>query len=142
MLVARLASLATAHAVGQRRSIGPSEIVLFGSVMPVWSLILGVGGVLLARRAAPASAAEAALGRYGRQCVTALAVMIVIGGIVAGEKRPIIAMAGAIGLGFSGVGAIEMIAKGVMAALRLIMDSFVVMATKGAAAWAQRREKE
>lgn len=125
-----------------RRSIGPAEIVLFGSVMPIWSLILGVGGVLLARKAAPASAAEAALGRYASPAITALLVMIVIGGIVAGEKRPIVAMAGAIGLGFAGLGAIELIGRGVMAALRAAMDGFVVMATKGAAAWAQRREKE
>lgn len=126
----------------QRPTLGPAEIVLFGTALPVWSLILGIGGVLLARRAAPASAAEAALGRYAGPAITALLVMIVIGGIVAGEKRPIVAMAGAIGLGFAGLGAIEMIGRGVMAALRAAMDGFVVMATKGAAAWAQRREKE
>ncbi len=125
-----------------RRSIGPAEIVLFGAVLPVWSLIFGITGVLMARHVAPATSAGTALGRSGNAALTALLVMIVVAVIVGGEKRPIPAMGWAIGLGFSGLGAIEIIAKGMVAAGRAVMDGFVVMATKGAAAWAQRREKQ
>jgi len=127
-------------APASRRAIGPAEIVLFGTALPVWSLILGTVGVVMARRVAPASAAGTALGQVGNAALTILLLAIVVAVIVEGEKRPIVALGWAIGLGFSGLGAIEMIARAALAAGRLAIEGVVAAASKGAAMWADRRE--
>lgn len=137
-LGAGLASVAKAAPA----SIGPASVVVFGAELPVWSMLFGITGVLMARRVAPATAAGTALGRTGNAALTVLLVLGVLALVVAGEKRPIVALGWSIGLGFSGLGFIEMVARAVRGAARLMLDGFVVAATKGAALWADRRESE
>ena len=134
---AGLASIAEAHSSPR---FGPPSIVAFGAELPVWSILFGIVGVLMARRVAPATAAGTALGRTGNAALTVLLILGVLALIVAGEKRPIVALGWSIGLGFSGLGMIEMVARAVRGGARLILDGFVVAATKGAAMWADRGE--
>ncbi|RHW17185.1 hypothetical protein D1610_11590 [Sphingomonas gilva] len=138
---AGLASIAHAALPAQAAapSFGPPLVIVFGFDVPVLSAIFGLIGVLLARRVAPASAAGAALGRTGNAALTGLLVLGVLALIVSGEKRPIVALGWAIGLGYSGLGFIELVARSVVAGARIIIDAFVAIATKGAAAWAERR---
>ncbi|WP_343528741.1 hypothetical protein [Sphingomonas sp.] len=134
---AGLAAMADAHAP---HTVGPVAVIVFGAELPIWSIIFGIIGVLMARRVAPATAAGTALGRTGNTALTVLLVLGVLALIVSGEKRPIVALGWSIGLGFSGLGMIEMVARAVRGGARLILDGFVVAATKGAAMWADRRE--
>ncbi len=121
---------------------GPASVILFGAELPIWSMLFGIVGVLMARRVAPATAAGTALGRTGNAALTVLLVLGVLALVVAGEKRPIVALGWSIGLGFSGLAFIEMVARAVRVLTRVMLDGFVVAATKGAAIWADRRESE
>lgn len=121
-------------------SVGPTAFLIFGAEIPVWSAIFGLVGVLMARRVAPASAAGRALGRTGNIALTILLACGVLALIVSGEKRPIVALGWSIGLGFSGLGFIELVAKAVVTAATLTMDGFAQVAGKAAVAWAQRRD--
>ncbi len=113
--------------------IGPPEIILFGAAVPIWSALFGLVGVLLARRVAPATAAGAALGPVGNAALTGLLALGVIALIVAGEKRPIVALGWSIGLGYSGLGFIELVARSVVAGAKLVMDAFIEVAARIAA---------
>lgn len=133
------AGLASAARAAQPASFGPESIMLFGAEIPVWSAIFGVLGVLMARRVAPATAAGAALGRVGNAALTILLACGVLALIISGEKRPIVALGWSIGLGFSGLGVVELVAKSVIAAATVVLDGAAEMAGKAAAAWSARR---
>lgn len=136
---AGLASLADAAGVGSTApTFGPPLVVAFGYEVPVLSAMFGLIGVCLARRVAPASVAGAKLGRSGNAALTGLLAMGVLALIVTGEKRPIVALGWSVGLGYSGIAFIEMVARAVVGGSKLILDAFVVVTTRFASAWAER----
>jgi hypothetical protein len=75
------------------------------------SALFGVLGVLLARRVAPISPATERLGRSGNGALTALLVLGVLALVIAGEKRPLVALGWAVGLGYSGLAFVELVAR-------------------------------
>jgi hypothetical protein len=122
--LASLASAATRGALSDT-SFGPPIIVLFGQPVPVFSALFGLIGLLLARRVAPASAAGARLGPTGNAALTGLLALGVLALIIAGQKQPIVALAWAMGLGWSGLGICELVAKGVVSVAKLFVDAVV-----------------
>jgi hypothetical protein len=96
-------------------SFGPRAIELFGYPVPIMSALFGLIGLVLARRVAPVTPAAVQLGRLSatspsRRC-SRLGVLALI---VADEKRPMVALGWAVGLGYSGLGFIELVARPVM----------------------------
>lgn len=136
---AGMASLASAAGAGSTPpAFGPPVVIAFGYEVPVLSAIFGLIGVCLARRVAPASIAGSKLGRSGNAALTALLALGVLALIVTGEKRPIVALGWSVGLGYSGIAFIEMVARAVVGGSKLILDAFVIMTTRFASAWAER----
>jgi hypothetical protein len=133
------AGLASAAQAAEPLVFGPETVRLFGADIPIWSALFGLIGVVMARRVAPATAAGTALGPIGNAALTILLACGVLALIISGEKRPLVALGWSIGLGFSGLGFIEMVAKAVVTAATLAMDGFAQVAGRAAAAWAQRR---
>jgi hypothetical protein len=136
---AGVASIASAAGAGSAApAVGPPLVIAFGYEVPVLSAIFGLIGVVLARRVAPASVAGAKLGPGGNAALTALLALGVLALIVTGEKRPIVALGWSVGLGYSGIAFIEMVARAVVGGSKLILDAFVVVTTRFASAWADR----
>ncbi|MEO6361081.1 MAG: hypothetical protein ABIO43_10990, partial [Sphingomicrobium sp.] len=121
-----LASLAeAASGAPAMRSYGPQAIELFGYQLPLLSALFGLIGVILARMVAPVSPAAIRLGRTGNLALTALLALGVLAFVIAGEKRPIVALGWAVGLGYSGVAFIELVSRAVMSFSRLFLKAFV-----------------
>lgn len=137
---AGLASLAHAAGPAMPPSFGPPLIVIFGFDVPVLSALFGVLGVLLARRVAPPSAVDARLGREGRAALTVLLALGVLALIIAGQKQPIVALGWSIGLGFSGIAVVELLASAVMGSARVALKAFTRGAAAEAAAWADKED--
>lgn len=129
-----------AQAAAPVPAFGPTEIVVFGATVPVWSALFGLMGVLLARRVAPPTPAEERLGRQGRIALTILLAIGVLALIIAGEKRPIVALAWSVGLGYSGLAFIQLVSTSVVAAAKLIMDGFAASLARAAGAWAEKKD--
>jgi hypothetical protein len=106
-------------------SFGPRAIELFGYPVPIMSALFGLIGLVLARRVAPVTPAAVQLGRLGNIALTALLALGVLALIVADEKRPMVALGWAVGLGYSGLGFIELVARSVRNFARLAIQSFV-----------------
>jgi hypothetical protein len=136
--LASLASAATPHAP----SFGPEVLILFGVKVPIFSALCGLIGVILARQVAPASAAGVLLGRRGNIALTGLLALGVLALIVSGQKQPLVAVAWAIGLGHSGLGFIELVARSVVTGSRLFLDAFIRASTAAGAAWADRKGQD
>jgi len=128
--LASIAAAATPHVTPT--AFGPAAVTLFGVEIPIFSALFGILGLLLARRIAPASNAGAKLGRVGNAALTALLALGVLALIVTGEKRPIVALGWAVGLGYSGLGFVELVARAVVTGARLTIDAWV-------SAWAQSK---
>ena len=104
-------------------SIGPVVVTVLGSNVPVLALLLAGAGLLLARAIVPPSLRR--LTWWQHAALTAL-LMIVLFLIVTGEftgepMRPGMAVVVGIGLGFSGLVAIELFADRAMAAIRALL---------------------
>lgn len=108
---AGLSSLAEAASASP--SFGPREVAIFGQPIPVLSALFGLAGVVLARRVAPIDPTSERLGLVGNAALTMLLALGVLAFVIAGEKRPIVALSWAIGLGYSGNAFIALVAQGV-----------------------------
>lgn len=143
MFGAGVSSLAEAATAAQHvPSFGPKAIELFGYPVPVMSALFGLIGLMLSRRVAPVSPAAVALGRPGNAALTALLALGVLAFIIAGEKRPIVALGWAIGLGYSGLAFIELVSRAVMNFARLSIQAFVRAAAGGAVPVEPVREEQ
>lgn len=107
-------------------TFGPAIITLFGINVPVLGLFLSIGGLLLARTIAPPP-----LRKLNKGQETALTILLVIvlflivTGQLFGGGKPLgagLAVIWGIGLGFSGLMAIELFGTRVMAMVRAIID--------------------
>lgn len=131
MFGAGMSSLAEANS-GVSPRFGPVAIELFGYPVPILSALFGLMGVLLARRVAPVDPATERLGPIGNAALTALLALGVLAFVIAGEKRPIVALSWAVGLGYSGIAFVALVAQAVKRFARLFLDAFVRAATGGA----------
>jgi hypothetical protein len=121
---AGLSSLARA-AAGPVPSFGPQAIEVFGYPVPVLSALFGLIGVLLARRVAPVSPGAIRLGNVGNTALTALLALGVLALVVTGEKRPLVALGWAVGLGYSGLASVELVSQAVMKFASLFTQAFL-----------------
>lgn len=131
MFGAGSSSLASAATSGSSHSFGPTAITAFGVEIPVMSALFGLLGVLLARRVAPFDPSTDRLGPIGNAALTALLALGVLAFIIAGEKRPIVALGWAVGLGYSGIAFIALVAQAVRKFAKIFLDAFVRAATGG-----------
>lgn len=106
-------------------SIGPTILVVFGLRLPVAALALALVGLLLARYVKPRSASKLSLGQ--ERALTALLSLILVV-IVAGEfpwigdGEPLgvgMATAWGVGLGTSGILAVDLVGSRIMQGLRV-----------------------
>lgn len=108
-------------------SIGPTVLIVFGLKLPIAAVALALIGLLLSRYIAPKSARRLSLGQE-RALTVLLALVLVV--IVAGEfpgmsGKPLgvgMATAFGIGLGTSGLLAVEFLGGRIMKALRMLFD--------------------
>jgi hypothetical protein len=121
---AGLSSLAQA-ATGKVPSFGPQTIEVFGYPVPVLSALFGLIGVLLARRVAPVSPGAIRLGNVGNMALTTLLALGVLALVVTGEKRPLVALGWAVGLGYSGLASVELVSQAVMKFAALFTQAFL-----------------
>jgi len=119
--LASLASVATATVP----AFGPAEIIVFGEAVPVLPALFGLIGLLMARRVAPASDAGARLGRTGNAALTALLALGVLALVINGQRQPLVALGWSIGLGYSGLAFVELVASAAMVAARAAARVFV-----------------
>lgn len=125
---AAIGSAATAAigaiATPQSPVIGPVAIILFGQPLPLLPAIIGAAGVIATRQFAPVSSVELRLDRSGRLALTAMMVIAMLALVLAGERRPLVVIGIAGGLGYSGVAIFELLAAGVVRAARTAIDIF------------------
>lgn len=109
-------------AVASAPSFGPAIVTLFGTDIPVLAMSLSLAGLLLARFIGPPSSRK--LTRF-QEIVVTLILMLVLFLIVTGELPPDgkplsvgMAVSWGVGLGLSGLLALEFLGERAMAALR------------------------
>lgn len=104
-------------------SIGPAIVTVFGQDVPILALGLSCAGLLLARMIAPPPLRK--LSRVQHIALTALLLiilfLIVTGQFGGGPLGAGMATAWGVGLGFSGLVAVEILAERVKAMLRALM---------------------
>jgi len=132
--LASLASVATATVP----AFGPAEIIVFGEAVPVLPALFGLIGLLMARRVAPASDAGARLGRTGNAALTALLALGVLALVINGQRQPLVALGWSIGLGYSGLAFIELVAAGALTLARSLIRIFIAARTAAAGEWIKK----
>jgi len=113
-------------AAGQKlQSIGPAQVTLLGTEIPILPLALGFLGLILARTLAPPAARL--LSRVQKASLTALLAillfLIVTGSFTGVPLDAGMAVVWGIGLGFSGLLSIEFMGERCTAALRAMVGS-------------------
>lgn len=103
-------------------SLGPAVVTVFGTDVPVLSLFLSAAGLLLARVIAPPPLRK--LSRLQHWALTALLLiilfLIVTGNFTRGPLEPGMAVIWGVGLGFSGLVAVEFFAQRTIAMLKVM----------------------
>lgn len=134
MFGAGSSSLAQAAVPTNVAGFGPTSFTAFGFEIPIMSALFGLMGVLLARRVAPFDPSTERLGTIGNAALTALLALGVLAFIIAGEKRPIVALGWAVGLGYSGIAFVALVAQAVRRFAKMMLEAFVRAATGAPAA--------
>jgi len=117
--VASVAATATAPP-----RFGPALIVVLGYDLPLLPALLGAIGVVATRRFAPVAAVEARMDPMGRHALTAMMVLAILALVLTGERRPLVIVGIAGGLGYSGVALFELLAAGVVRLVRAAIEIF------------------
>lgn len=103
-------------------SLGPAVVTVLGTDVPILALLLSCGGLLLARVIAPPPLRK--LTRLQHWSLTALLLIVlflIVTGQFTGEPlAPGLAVVWGIGLGFSGLVAIEIFSERVVAMLKIM----------------------
>ncbi|MEA1071300.1 hypothetical protein [Sphingomonas sp. LY160] len=108
-------------------TFGPAIVTLFGVDVPVIGLALSVGGLLLARMIAPPPLRQ--LNMKQEAALTALLLIVlflIVTGQLFGSGKPLgagMAVIWGVGLGFSGLLAIELFGSRVLAMIRAMLDT-------------------
>lgn len=108
-------------------TFGPAVVVLFGIDVPVLGLVMSVAGLLLARLIAPPPLRK--LNRRQEIALTILLMIVlflIVTGQLFGSGKPLgpgMAVIWGVGLGFSGLLAIEFFGERVMAMLRAALGN-------------------
>jgi hypothetical protein len=141
-LVGGLAGFAIASAASivptPAPSIGPALVVILGYELPLLPALLGTIGVIATRRFAPIAAVETRIDVTGRHALTLMMVLAMLGLILSGERRPLVIVGIAGGLGYSGVAIFELLAAGVLRAARLA----ITVVSRGALSVIQDKSPE
>ncbi len=103
-------------------SIGPALVIVLGYDLPLMPALLGAIGVIATRQFAPIAAVELRLDAAGRHALTAMMVLAMLALVLSGERRPLVVVGIAGGLGYSGVAVFELLAAGVKSAARAAIE--------------------
>lgn len=109
-------------------SIGPTVLIIFGVTVPVAAMALALVGLILARYIAPKGARKLTLGQERALTVLlALLLVVIVSGNAPyiGDGKPLnvgMATAWGIGLGTSGLLAVEFIGGRIMQAIRAMFS--------------------
>lgn len=99
-------------------SFGPALVIVLGYDLPLLPALIGAIGVVATREFAPVAAVEMRLTTRSRHALTAMMVLAMLCLVLAGERRPLVIVGIAGGLGYSGVAIFELLAAGVVRAVR------------------------
>ncbi|WP_303763483.1 hypothetical protein [Sphingobium yanoikuyae] len=111
-----VASIAAAASPAAPPSYGPALIIVLGYELQLLPALLGTLGVIATRWFAPIAAVETRMSDAGRHALTAVMVLLMLALVLSGERRPLVVVGVAGGLGYSGVALFELLAAGVMRA--------------------------
>ena len=101
-------------------SFGPSIVTLFGTDVPVLALCTSLAGVVLARIVSPASLRRLS---WIQHIALTLLLLLMMFALVAGFQLGVgMATVMGVGLGLSGMVAVEMVADRALASLSLVLD--------------------
>lgn len=103
-------------------SFGPALVIVLGYDLPLLPALIGAIGVIATREFAPIAAVELKLAARGRHALTAMMVLAMLALVLSGERRPLVIVGIAGGLGYSGVAIFELLAAGVVKAARLAIS--------------------
>lgn len=117
-----LATIAAAANPAPPPSFGPALVVVLGYELPLLPALLGAAGVIATRRFAPIATVETRIDAAGRHALTAMMVIAILALVLSGERRPLVIVGIAGGLGYSGVALFELLAAGVLRATRTGME--------------------
>lgn len=101
-------------------SFGPALVTLFGVDVPVAATSLAIAGLVLARYIAPPP--KRALTRQQTWALTALLTVILVAAVVTMQPGPGMAVAWGVGLGFSGLLAVEFFGRRILTTLKAISE--------------------
>lgn len=113
-----LAGMGALAGPAQPPSFGPALVVLLGYELPLLPALFGAIGVIATREFAPLAAVEMRLPARARHALTAMMVLAILCLVLAGERRPLVVVGIAGGLGYSGVAIFELLAAGVVRFVR------------------------
>lgn len=104
-------------------SLGPAVVTLFGHDIPVLALLLSAAGLLLARAIAPPPLRKLTTIQHGALTLLLLLILfLIVTGALFGEPlEPGMAVVWGIGLGFSGLVAVEIFADRVKAMTQVML---------------------
>ncbi len=111
---AGVAGLAAAAPQPAPLSLGPAIVIVLGYDLPLLPALIGAIGVIATREFAPVAAVETRLSARARHALTAMMVLAMLCLVLAGERRPLVVVGIAGGLGYSGVAIFELLAAGVV----------------------------
>lgn len=117
-------ALASAAAVASPAvpTLGPPLVVLLGYELPLLPALIGAIGVVATRRFAPIATVETKIDTTGRHALTLMMVLAMLGLVLSGERRPLVIVGIAGGLGYSGVAMFELLAAGVIRFARVAIS--------------------
>lgn len=96
-------------------SIGPAIVTVFGEAIPLMAMSLSIAGLVLARMVAPPSKGPTTKGRA--VALTTLLCVIDVAAVLTLKPGPGMAVAAGVGLGFSGILAVQFFGDRVKAVL-------------------------
>ncbi|MGE4321728.1 MAG: hypothetical protein AB7E60_01710 [Sphingobium sp.] len=105
-------------------SFGPALIVVLGYDLPILPALIGVVGIVATREFAPIAAVEMRLSARARYALTAMMVLAMLCLVISGERRPLVIVGLAGGIGYSGVALFELLAAAVVRGAGWAVDIF------------------
>lgn len=115
---AAVASIAAVASPVAPPSFGPALVVVLGYDLHLLPALFGAIGVIATREFAPLAAVEMRLPARARHALTAMMVLAILCLVLTGERRPLVVVGIAGGLGYSGVAIFELLAAGVVRFVR------------------------
>jgi hypothetical protein len=99
-------------------SFGPALIIVAGYELQLVPALFGAIGVYATRQFAPVTAVEMKMDARARLALTVMMMLAMLALVMSGERRPLVIVGIAGGVGYSGVALFELLAAGVVRAAR------------------------